>query len=508
MMSRFLLKVFSSSILLILVTLMTKVPVYLSKHLQEDSFITWRVARNLLHYRVIGFNGDERISASTTHLYVVVSAIFQLVFGENFIYPVLILSSILFALGSIWIGKILFSQDVLKRGFFVVFLNMTPPALTASCLGMEYGILFFLYSGLIYYGIFKDRRWAFVLFPILMLWTRIDTAIFLGVFFLVDVVIRRKINFVFILGGILGLVSVLAFNFLYFGALVNHTIYAKKLAYKNLTQNYGPEYFIYQWAYYGGLIKIYAWWTVAVFLGFLGFLAFAFSKIIKEKSKISFRIKIILVAMVVFALLKIAVFSLLKAYFDWYYWLPRLFLFIPVLYYFLNIFQLRKRVLIPYLGVLFFGLYLFQLWQSFAIGYMEETQRVQIAEDIKAENFGMNHSIILEPAGKIPFYTGLYTYDEVGLVNKRINEEMVKDEKFWWMNSVRDFQPDYILTVGKKPGGNYYHMKPADFKYFDAHYQFVKQYPIAEIHQNAPEILKWIYKIRPIGKDYFLYQKR
>ena len=141
-MSRFLLKIFSSSFLLILVTLIIKIPVFLSKHLQEDSFITWRVARNLLQYGVIGFNGDERISASTTHLYMGISAIFQMIFGGIFIYPVLVFSSILFAIGSIWMAKILFSHDVLKRGFFVILFNMTPPALTASCLGMEYGILF------------------------------------------------------------------------------------------------------------------------------------------------------------------------------------------------------------------------------------------------------------------------------------------------------------------------------------------------------------------------------
>ncbi|KMQ71285.1 hypothetical protein ACM44_07735 [Chryseobacterium koreense CCUG 49689] len=507
MMSRFLLKIFSSSFLLILVTLIIKIPVFLSKHLQEDSFITWRVARNLLQYGVIGFNGDERISASTTHLYMGISAIFQMIFGGNFIYPVLVFSSILFAIGSIWIGKILFSHDVLKRGFFVILFNMTPPALTASCLGMEYGILFFLDAGLIYYGLFKDRRWAFVLFPILLVWTRIDAVIFLGVIFLADLVIRRKINFIFMLGGILGLVSVLAFNFFYFGEFVNHTITAKKLAYKNLTPNHEPRYFFYQWAYYGGLIKKHAWWTLAIFLAFLGFLAYAFSRILSGNAKISFRIKVILVAVVVFALLKMAIFSVMKAYFDWYYWLPRLFLFIPVLYYFLNIFRWRKRLWIPSVFLAFFGLYIFQLWQSFTIGYMEEKQRVQIAKDLKAENSGMNRSIILEPAGIIPFYTGLYTYDEVGLVNKRINDEMVKDEKFWWMNSVRDFKPDYILTISKKPGGLYYHMKPEDLKYFDANYRLVKTYPISEVHRNAPEILSWIYKIRPIGKDYFLYKK-
>ena len=148
--------------------------------------------------------------------------------------------------------------------------------------------------------------------------------------------------------------------------------------------------------------------------------------------------------------------------------------------------------------------------QSYTIGYMEERQRMTIAADINKENGGIEKSILLEPAGIIPFYTQLYTYDEVGLVNARINDEMLKDEKYWWINSVNKFQPDYILTIAKKPGeaNSLYTIKPEDFDQFNRDYQLVQTYPIAKIHDNAPNVLKWIYQLRPIGKDYFLYKKR
>ncbi|MBU4537452.1 MAG: hypothetical protein L6264_13065 [Weeksellaceae bacterium] len=502
-------KIFSNPYLLIIITVIVKIPLFFTKHIQEDSFITWRVARNLLDYGVIGFNGGERISASTTHFYVIISALFQLIFGDGFIRPILIFSCVVFAIGSWWLGKILFRKDVLKRGFFVIFLNMTPPALAASCLGMEYGILFFLYSALIYFGIYKRKNWAYIVFPVLLLWTRIDAVIFLGVFFLADLIIRKKINFVFIFGGILGVVSVVLFNEFYFGELVNHTITAKKIAYKNLTQNNSIEFLLYQWAYYGGLIKKYSLFTFLAFIGFLIFLGFCVSKIIKDETRISSKTKTILLSVLAFALLKITVFAYFKAYFDWYYWLPRVFLFVGVLYYLLNYVPLRNRILIPGIFIVFFGLYVFQILQSYTIGYMEETQRMQIAKDIERGNTELSQSILLEPAGKIPFYTGLYTYDEVGLVNKKITDEMLKDEKFWWMNSVRDYKPDYILTIIYTPGDerSYYKMKQEDKAYFDSEYVFVKGYPIAEIHQNAPEILRRIYGIRPIGKDYYLYKK-
>ncbi len=506
-MSKSLPGIFSNPFLLILVTVLIKIPVFFTHHIQEDSFITWRVAGNLLNYGVIGFNGEEELSASTTHLYLLVSAFFQLNFGEYFIYPLLVFNCVLFGIGSWWLGKVLFRKDLLNRGIFVILLNMVPPALTASCLGMEYGILFFLYSGLIYFGLRKGKEWAYFVFPVLLLWTRIDTVIFLGVFFVADLIIRKKLNPAFILGGIVGLASVVAFNMIYFGELVNHTITAKKIAYKNLSRNNSLEFLLFQWAYYGGLIKKYSLFTFLIFTGFLAALGYGIYKMIKEPAQITFPTKVILLAMCAFALIKITVFAFLQAYFDWYYWLPRVFLFVVVLYYLLRFVPVRKAVLLPLIFTFCISLYGFQLLQSWAIGYMEETQRMQIAKDIQNENPDIGESIFLEPAGKIPYYTHLYTYDEVGLVNKKITAHMQKDEKYWWMNAVKEYKPNYIVTIIYKPGDakSYYRMTATDKAYFDSHYQFIKSYPIAELHQNAPQILRWIYGIRPIGQDYYLY---
>lgn len=503
-------KIFNSPFLLILLTVIVKIPMFFTKNIQEDSFITWRVARNFMNYGVIGFNGSERISASTTHLYVFITAFFELIFGEHFIFPLLTFSGILFAVGSYWFAKILFPADVFKRGIFVLLLNITPPALAASCLGMEYGILFFLYSGLIYFGLYKSKNWAYFIFPVLLLWTRVDTVIFLGIFFLADLYLRRKINFIYILGGIIGVVSVVGFNYLYFGEIVNHTITAKKIAYKNLIQNNSLEFMLYQWAYYGGLIKKYSVYTFVLFVLFLFFLAYALFKILKNENKEKSNVKMIMVLILTFALAKITIFSIFNAYFDWYYWLPRVFLFVVILYYFLEIHAWKKKTVFSGVCLLFIGLYGLQLVQSYTIGYMEERQRMQIAADLNSDKVSITQSILLEPAGIIPFFTGMYTYDEVGLVNERINDEMLKDEKYWWINSVNRFKPDYILTIENKAGEeNSLYPIPAEKRgAFNESYVLVKTYPIAKIHDNAPTVLRWIYGIRPIGKDYYLYKKR
>jgi hypothetical protein len=45
--------------------------------------------------------------------------------------------------------------------------------------------------------------------------------------------------------------------------------------------------------------------------------------------------------------------------------------------------------------------------------------------------------ILLEPAGYVPYFSGLKTIDEVGLVDKQIQEEIKKDKANYWINTVK-----------------------------------------------------------------------
>jgi hypothetical protein len=77
---------------------------------------------------------------------------------------------------------------------------------------------------LLYFGFKQNKIWAQILFPILILFTRIDTVIFLGIVFLVDIIWNKKVRWFYILGGMLGVAVLMSFNWFYFGELVNNTI--------------------------------------------------------------------------------------------------------------------------------------------------------------------------------------------------------------------------------------------------------------------------------------------
>ncbi|WKS95271.1 hypothetical protein [Riemerella columbina] len=497
---------FNSYYFLALITVLIKIPFLLTRHIQEDSFITWNVAQNLLDYGVIGFNGTEPISASTTHLYVFVSAFFQWILGSGhlFVYTILVFNSLLFGVGSILLGKTLFDKKE-KVFLFVILLNLLPPSIMASILGMEYGLLFFLYSVFIHCAVYKKNNLFYFLIPILLIWTRLDTVIFLGIFGLFILIFERKINLFFFLGGLLGLISVLGFNYYYFGDIVNHTIVAKKIAYPDHS-GFSLKVFLHQLAYYGGYLKIAGNMMMTIFYIYL-FLTcvlvfILYSREIKKEKRA------LLVTIFAFAAIKLTIFAFLKAYFDWYYWLPRVFM-ASIWIYFLVEYIIKNQILKYALIIVFIGFASFQYLQSLSIGYMENTQRMQMVRDLQKMGANKNESIVLEPAGKIPFYTRLQTWDEVGLVDKKMTQEMLSNFDEAWINLINRYHPTYILTIGKKAGQNQlYKMTEAQQKNFDQEYQLIKSYPIKEVHQSAPYPINLVYGIRGIGQDYYLYKRK
>jgi hypothetical protein len=116
-----------------------------------------------MDYGVIGFNGDTKISASTTHLYVFVSYIFNLIFGkENFIEPLFIFNSVLFTIGTLFF-HICFLKILGIKLFYFFTRNFTP-SIKISILGMEYGILFFLKWPCCIMASIKGKKWVLTFF--------------------------------------------------------------------------------------------------------------------------------------------------------------------------------------------------------------------------------------------------------------------------------------------------------------------------------------------------------
>lgn len=474
-----------------------KLPFLLTHHIQEDAFITWRVAQNLLDYGVIGFNGDTRISASTTHLYVFVSYFFNLIFGkESFIEPLLIFNSVLFTLGSYFLSKMIF-KDALVQAFFIIILGILPPSIKISILGMEYGILFFLEMALLYYGFYKSKIWAQIVFPILILFTRVDTVIFLGIVFLVDVFWNKKIKWFYILGGILGIVTVLSFNWLYFHEIVNNTIVAKKLRYdQEFTSRISWIYFMKNWGNFWGMLKIPGDFNPVTVLVLI-FELVCFIYLVRIKKSRNYFLWIIFL----FGWAKQIIFISQKSYFDWYYWVPQILLFVPVIVFILEQEKKKYLWLSLFLIIYIFPMVAFQAVHSIATGNGEWNYRRNIGLFLNQYEKDKNQWILLEPAGFVPYFSHLKTIDEVGLVDQQIQKEIVKDKPNYWLNTVKNRKPKYLLSYE-----NLFESK--DSVFYKSQYKLIKEFRINDHLKSSHKILEKIYKMKPSGTDYNLYERK
>ena len=477
-------------------TVVFKLFFLLTHHIQEDAFITWRVAQNLLDYGVIGFNGDTKISASTTHLYVFISWFFNLIFGkEHFIYPILIFNSILFTVGSYFLSKILLKPP-LQQALFIFLFGILPPSIKISILGMEYGILFFLYMSLLYFGFYQNKRWAQIIFPILILFTRIDTVIFLGILFLTDLIWNKKIRWNFILGGILGVITVLSFNWFYFHELVNNTIVAKSTAYaRDYTFLEQWKMFLMNYGNFWGMLKLPGYFNPYTLLVLIFELA-CFIAIVRRKEQRNFY----LIFLFAFGWIKQIIFISQRSYFDWYYWITQILLFVPVLVFVLE--QKEKKYLWLSLLLVFYivPMVLFQTVHSIATGNGEWNYRRSIGLFLNEHEKDKNQWIFLEPAGYVPYYSGLKTIDEVGLVDKEVQTEIKKDPKNFKLNVAKNRKPKYILSYSDLFEGE-------NAVYYLQHYQLIRKFRINDYLNSDNKLLEKIYHLKSSGTDYNLYQK-
>ena len=484
-------------LLAVVFTVLVKLLFLLTHHIQEDAFITWRVAQNLLDYGVIGFNGETKISASTTHLYVFVSYVFNLFFGkEDFIFPLLIFNSLLFTIGSYFLSKLILENPV-HQAIFIFLFGILPPSIKISILGMEYGILFFLEMALLYFGFKQNKIWAQILFPILILFTRIDTVIFLGIVFLVDIIWNKKIRWFYILGGMLGVAVLMSFNWFYFGELVNNTIVAKSVTYaKNMSLALQWKYFLMNYGNFWGMLKLpgdFNPFTILVLV--FEFLAFLY--IISKKESKSLFVWIIFL----FGWAKQLIFISQRSYFDWYYWVPQILLFAVILVFVLE--QKTYKLWWISLLVIFYILPMaaFQTVHSIATGNGEWNYRRSIGLFLKDYEKDKNQYILLEPAGYIPYFSGLKAIDEVGLVDKEIQTEIKKDKANYWKNTVEKRKPKYLLAPKNLFEGK-------DGSFYQENYRLLKEFRIKNHLNSDNKILEKIYRLKPSGTDYNLYERK
>jgi hypothetical protein len=474
------------------------VALILTRDIQEDAMITFRVAFNLADHGVFSFNLDENYNSVTSFLYPLVIASFRLLFGDLAV-PVVQVTNALVVLWSCWIvTKILrtiFDIPEEQQWLMWFLFSIMPHTLVLAVRSMEmpYVVLLFvlalrdLQSHLAKNDNSSSVNHDYRQFPISLIlvavlpFVRPDAVAFSFVVVAVAFFKQRVLALRYLIATLVGIASYLTANYFLWGNVLPNTIAAKTLSYNGLA-------FI-------GLFK--SWWfvmnevafpvdvkqlylikpfcgliTAIILIGFLVVLK------VRRKEQIPIFLGVV-----------IAIFAIPSAYafggvvFPWYLW-PAQFLCAGILLgglfcLILRLEQLRVRKLSLLLlfGVILAFMHL-QLARSYNWGVMEGVYRASIGKYIAQES-KINDTLFLEPAGYIPFYAKLKTIDEIGLASPIVLKYKKEYPNNWWMNCVKQERPTFL--VEREHFKEYcthsgYMLAADEIRWFNENYKMIKSF--------------------------------
>ncbi len=419
--------------------------------MQEDAYISLRCAENLAETGVYGFNPGERVSASTSHLYVFLAALVRLLAGETaFIPTVLVLNTLLFLFGTWFIARVLAGGQG-KPLLLWALLSSIPISLLTSYSGMETSLLVFVVGLVLYLMFYEKHRWLVLLGLALLPWVRPDAVAYAVLLIFWDAVRLKRFRWAEPAAAVAGVISLLVFNQVYFGALLHQSITAKML----MRHPFSLSRFVdnLETVFVGQAGGMFAPIRTKFFdhLGVLFLLLILAAAVIYLLQHRKDRNRFVLglsVASMTFAVPVAYAFG--GVLYQWYFW-PSAIFGAAIL---LALLVERTAGKTTIARLLRWGLFLVllagilaQLAFSYAWGVKEFAYRGGIGTWLK-ENAKPKDRILLEPAGYIPYYSELFTYDEVGLVSPQVvhYREVYKDR--WWPEFVMDFRPRWIIQRG------------------------------------------------------------
>jgi hypothetical protein len=119
-------------------------------------------------------------------------------------------------------------------------------------------------------------------------------------------------------------------------------------------------------------------------------------------------------------------------------------------------------------------------------------------------------TLFLEPAGYIPYFSGLHTDDEVGLVSGRITGYMLHDPQSWWIDYVEAEKPKYIV---QRESFAHFETFEGYTLTLDQQRWFVEHYRLLRRTHYEPQVYhpsRYLRKILALGPmpDYLVYERR
>ena len=470
-------------LILLTLLLLLRVPYLFTHHVQEDAYISLRCAENLAESGVYGFNPGEKVSSSTAHLYVFIAALVRLVVGHAaFVPAMLILNILFFLIGTFLIARVLIDGEKVQLLLWA-FVSVLPVSLLISFSGMETSLLVLLVGLALYLFHHNKRRVLAWLVLALLPWVRPDAVAYALLVVFWFSVRDQRLDWGSLGAVVVGSATLLLFNQVYFGAALHQSINAKLLmrhsfSWNGLLQNVGT---VFVGRADGGIFspirtKYLSGFGALFLVIILAATAIYLWQIRTERKSL---INGLLIGSM--ALLIPLAYAFGGVLYQWYFWPSATLGYALLLTVLLRISDgtnllskfIRAAIIIALLAAA-----IAQWAFSYSWGMKEYAYRGGIGVWLQ-QNARSGDRVLLEPAGYIPYYSGLYTYDEVGLVSPQVVTYRQAYELRWWPEFVMDFQPEWIIQRGHIMNDTTYQgykFSGDEREWFHQHYQLAASF--------------------------------
>jgi hypothetical protein len=498
-----------------------QVPFMLTRHIQEDAYITFRCSMNLVATGVYGYNAGDRVSASTSHLSVLIVALVRLAAGAYFIPA----TQVLYGVATL-VGLYLMTTAVVRESrnqlSAWVAISLLPVSLMIAYGGMETALVVLL-TGAVLRSTWEPRPnvWtgaAFVLLP----WARPD-AVVLGIITIVAAIAvgHRSMRAAGVYAAMLasGGASWLLFNRLYFGVVLPQSVHGKAAVWMPSTMHdaaFGgaarlSELFFGD-AAAAGIFAPIATKYLSVFSIPACLIVAAAAVAVAARPARFDAARPAAVALAGVAFVMPLAYAFGGAMAPWYFWPSAVAGWLLVIVGCAAVMARQRGIwqrLARAAGAGAIAALLAGQWLYAASwGTQEHLYRGGIGDEIR-RSASAGDTLLLEPAGYVPFHAQLWTWDEIGVTSPLVTSYRLKFGPHWWIRFVEDLGPtfllerDHILAHRTLDG---YELSLDEQASLAGRYSLVRVFRYEPDRLRPPGLMRFAARLGS-ARDYYLYRR-
>lgn len=493
----------------------------LTQFSQEDAFIYFRTAQNIAIAGDYSFNLGEGYPAATSFLYAYTLGIFFYLFGDFSLFVINVFNCMLCMHAAYFLSKIAAlvsssSYKVRNISFWVVATSS--PMITLATSGMETALLLWALC-LLLYSVSHNRVFLILFSAALVPLVRLEAGIVPILATMVLIISRRPFGASASLVGVVFGVALFIFgNYVLTGEFVPQTITAKNESHQPsrdlFTVLSRTASIFFNSNFLIGLNTKYMPSFIPLIVG-VAFVVSSLFFLYKSFYRLLYSSKDLFTSWMIPSLIVLVIYAFFVGYsiggviFPWYLW-PSSVLFYFIISIALASFRhkLWARLVVVFLSILSYG----NLVVLSNTGYKEVSYRSEIGREI-SRRAELRDTLFLEPAGYIPFYAGIWTWDTVGLVSPDIRAFRHPENPDWWIDFVKEKRPTWIVerspihASGFPDATSELGFSSNDRDFFNVNYELVLHYVYDDFRDANAGPLMGIYSLGS-HSDYYLYRLR